>query len=796
MIIHYLKITFRKLGKNYIFAAINIGGLVIALASSFLIFHFVQSELSTNHFYKNKKNIYRSITWVERNGDNRMSFSGSSYLLANNIKDKFPELIDVARMHSYDFNYGGQYIVKDGESIKAINFMIADESFLNIFSLKILNGNQEKLLPDLNSLLLSESMAKKFFPDENPVGKTLRIENTRETRTFLITGVFKDIPQNSTIRANFIGHIELISDFYTPRGWGISGASTYFLLKEGSDPKAFEVKLNNLIKILNPKITYSHQIQKLTDIYFRSAFLYYNSDPAGNYKLITIYIIIGIVILIVAGINYIIITTASSTERMIEIGMRKVMGAKRLTIIQQILAESCIISFVAMPLAIILSEFALPAFNNLIGKELEIKYFENWNYLIGIFLITFVISLLSGSYISFFVSKFSPEQIFKKRFSIGSAKFNFRKVLIALQIIAFMILFSFSAIIIKQINFMLNKNVGFEYSNLIEIVPAHEHNLYSCKTFTDEIKKNPNIESVTEVNAGISSGVFYNEELTISENPDESIEFNLLQGDFNYSQTLKFNLIEGRFFEEGRNSDTACIILNKTGVLKLGLEDPINQIVLTKSGERFLVIGVVEDFHFNSMHNLINPMGIVLSRYRDMVSQVVVRINPANTTQTIDYLEDSWNKFGPSGKFEYHFYENLIEDNYKDDKDFSKTIRMLTILTILIAAFGIFGFSYYNARQRTKEIGIRKVYGANITDIIKMIYKELGLLIISSGIIAIPAAYLISENWLGNYAYRVDFPYWIFILVFVVSIIIVFLTAGFTAYQTANKNPVDSLKYE
>lgn len=725
-----------------------------------------------------------------------MAFSGSSYLLASNIKNKFPELIDVARIHSYDFNYGGQYIVKDGESIKAPNFMIADESFLKIFSLKILYGNQEKLLPDLNSLLLSESMAKKYFPNENPVGKTLKIENTKETRTFLITGIFKDIPQNSTIQANFIGHIELISDFYTIRGWGVSGADTYFLLKDGSDPKAFEVKLNGFVKTLNPKISYSSQIQKLTDIYFKSAYLSYNNNPAGNYKLIIIYTIIGIVILLIASINYIIITTASSTERMTEIGMRKVMGAKRLTIIQQILTESCLISFIALPLAIILSEFALPTFNDLLGKELEINYFENGFYLIGIFLITFVISLLSGSYISLFVSKFSPEQIFKKRFSNASGKFNFRKVLIALQIIAFMVLFSFSAIIIKQINFMLNKKVGFDYSNLVEIVPAHEHNLYSCKTFIDEIKRSPKIESVTEVNAGIFSGVFYNAGLAKSERPNEIVEFNFLQGDYNYSQTLKFNLIEGRFFEEGRNSDTASIILNKTGVLKLGLENPIDQIVLSKSGERLLVIGVIDDFHFNSLHSLINPMGIILSQKKEMICQVLVRINPSNTTQTIEFLEDSWKKFGPSGKFEYHFYENLIEENYKDDKNFSKTIRLLTFLTVLIAAFGIFGFSYYNARQKTKEIGIRKVYGASIPIIIKMIYKELGLLIISSGIIAIPAAYLIGEDWLSNYAYRIDFPYWIFILVIIISIIIVFTTAGFTALNAANKNPVDSLRYE
>jgi putative ABC transport system permease protein len=626
--------------------------------------------------------------------------------------------------------------------------------------------------------------------------KTLRVENTTGIRAFLITGVFKDLPFNSTIQANFIGHIELSADLYRSRGWRISGTDTYIQLKKGSKKEDFITKLNDFAQLQHPDQDYLYSLQKLTDVYFHSDFISFNSEPVGNYKLIRIYIIIGIIILLIASINYIIITTASSTERMTEIGIRKVMGAQRATIIKQLITESVLVSLIAFPLAIIISELATPTFNLLLGKQLQINYLNNWPYSLGILLITLFISLLSGSYISLFVSKFTPEQIFKKRFSSNNSKFNFRKILIAIQIIAFMILFSFSAIIIKQINFILNKDIGFDYENLVNVIPPHVHSFYGSKSFKDEILKNPSIESVSEVYAGIYSDVFYQTELSSSSHPEEFVEFNFLSGDYNYSQILDFKLIEGRFFEENRSSDTAAVILNKTAVQKMDLDDPLNQVLENQSGQRYRVIGIIDDFHFSSMHSTIMPMGIILPKKETMVCQILVKINPQQVKETIAFLESSWKGYGPAGKFEYEFVKNAIEDKYQDDRNFSNTIQVLTLITVLIAAFGIFGFSFYNARQRVKEIGIRKVYGANLTDIIKMIYKELGILLVLSGIIAIPVAYIISDKWLSNYAYRIEFPYWIFAIVFVISIIIVFATPGLTALNAANKNPVDSLRYE
>lgn len=796
MILHYLKLTLRKLGKNYIFAAINIGGLIIALASAFLIFHFVLSEFTTNHFNKNKDSIYRNIFWFEERADEKIALCASSYIMAENIKGKFPEIKNIARIYNLDHYYSGQYILMNGESIKTTHFQATDPSFLDIFTFKVVSGNRNNLLPDENSVLISESMAKKFFPNKEALGKTLRVENTKETKTYLITGVFEDLPPNSTIQANFITHIDLAGDYYRKRGWWISATDTYFQLHEESDPKALEKKISAIIKKEHPKRPYSISLQKLTDIHFKSGFISYYNEPMGNYKLIMIYSIIGIIILLIASINYIIISTASSTERMIEIGMRKVMGAKHSTIVTQMISESILFTFIAFPLAVIVSEFALPTFNHLLGKELKFEYFENWPYLLGIFLITLFISLLSGSYISVFVSRFSPEQIFKKRFSKHHIKFNVRKVLIVIQIIAFMVLLSFSSVIIKQINYLLDKNVGYDPENMINVIPAHDHYLFSCKAFTDELLKNPYIESVSEVNAGIFSHVTYEAGLATNDTPEDYTDFNLLQADHQFLTTLKFNLIEGRNFDKNLSSDTACIILNKTAQSKLKLKNPINMVLKSQSGKRYRVIGVVDDFHYQSMHSLIPPMGIILPRYQTMVDRIIARVNPNNQQQTIAFMEDSWNQYGPEGRFKYEFFDQKIKEQYADDRNFSATIEILSILTVLIAAFGIFGFSFYNALQKVKEIGIRKVYGASVKDIINMIYKELGLLILVSAAISTPIAYLICEQWLNNYAYRIHFPYWIFGLVFFVSFFIVFVTTGITAYNAANRNPVDSLRYE
>jgi len=795
MIIHYLKIALRKLGKNYVFASINIGGLVIALASAFLIFHFVLNELSTDHFHKNKDDIYRTIIWLDDDGE-KMPLKASSYIMAPNIIGKFPELKDATRAHSMDHYYGGQLILMGEEKIKAENFIVADPNFFNIFTINLAIGNKQNLLKDLNSLVISEKMAAKYFPDENPIGKTLRVKNIKELRTYSVTGVFKDLPINSTIKAEFIGNIELSKDYYTTRGWWISGTDTYIQLKKGSDPSLFTEKLNEFAKVTHPDRVYTYTMQKLTDVYFDSGYLQYYNDPQGNYKLIITYALIGIIILIIASINYIIITTASSSERMIEIGMRKVMGAKRLTIIKQMLSESLLITFIALPLAIIVSEFALPTFNNLLGKELEINYFENWFYLAGIFVITLFISIISGSYISVFVSKFTPEQIFKKRFSRRQYRFNFKKVLITIQIIAFMVLFGFSSIIIKQIDYMLTKDIGFTSKHLVTIKPPHDHSLFSCKVYVDELLKNPNIESASEVYVGIYSDVYHELAMSTEEHPDDNVDLKLLAADYEYLKTMNFKLIEGRAFDKNLSSDSTSIILNESAAQILKLENPIDKIVIDGATNRLKVIGIVSDFHFESMHKSIPPMGIVIGGKNKMVCQIMLRVNPHNYTETIKYMEDKWETYGPKGQFQYDFFDNILQDEYKDDSNFSDTIKILTILTVLIAGFGIFGFSFYNARQKIKEIGIRKVYGASVRDIIKMIYKELGVLILSSTIIALPLTYLICDQWMQNYAYRIDFPYWVFAMVIVISIAIVFITTGITAYNAANKNPVDSLRYE
>ncbi len=797
MIWHYLKLTFRKLGKSYIFSVINIGGLTIALASSFLIFLFVLNELSTDRFHKNKDEIYRVICWFDRGDLDRWAFASSPFIMAEVIKDIYPEIQDITRVCEYGRFYGGQYVFKDEDYIREPEFIIVDQSFFDIFSFDILSGDRNNLITDINSLVLSEHAAQKYFPDENPIGRMLRIKNYEDEREFVITGVFRNMPSNSSYKADFIGNVELASSFYRPRDWNISNTKTFIRFDKNTDPDEFVQKLADFGEQYHPDNSQTYALQNLKDIYFKSGFIRWNYQPAGSYKLIIMLAIIGFLILLIACINYLIISTAKSSERAIEIGMRKVLGADKSTLRWQIMIESILVALISFPVAIMLSELSLPLLINLLGKEIDLNYLSNWPYLAGIFMITLLVGLLSGSYISVFVASFNPEQIFKKQFGKKTSKLDFRKILISTQIVIFVILFIFSSVIIRQIDFVKHKEVGYNSEDLVIIFPPHDHDMYNCRTFVDEIQKNPNVINASEVAAGLFSGVSMFHEMETESDPENKHEYSILRADPQYLETMKFKLIEGRGFEKGLSSDTASIIINTTASrLHFGDDSPCGKILKTGNGTRFTVVGVVNDFHFQSLHSKIPPMGLMLKEERQMINQVVVKINPINAQGTIAFLEDSWNQYGPYGRFDYEYFNSKIDEQYDQDQNFSNTIKIFTLLTLAIGMLGMFGFSFYNARQKIKQIGIRKVFGATPDIILMMIIKELLILIIIANLIAWPISWFISSRWLEDFAYCTTIPIWIFVLGLISSLFIVIITSGIIAWRAAHLNPADSLRYE
>jgi len=795
MILHYIKLTFRKLSKSYVFTVINIGGLVMALACSFLIYLFVYNEMSTDKFHHNRDHIYRIVSSFEGRESGSWTYPSSPFIMSEVIINTYPEIEKTARICNYDHFYGGQYISKNDDWVKASKFIITDQDFFNLFSFKVILGDKDHLINDLYSLVLSERSSQKLFPDENPVGKTLRIKNYQGEQDFVITGVIEDIPSSSSIQADFIGNVELASSFYRPREWNISSTRTFIQFREGTNIESFVERLNTFARETHPKNSQVYSMQSMNDIYFKSDVFSFYDEPQGNYTMITIFSIIGVLILLIASINYIIISTARSTERVIEIGMRKVMGANKGILFGQIITESILISLIAFPIAIILSELALPILNRLLGKEIDLDYITNWPYLVGIFFITLLIGLLSGSYISLFISSFSPDQIFKKRFTKPKTKFDIRKLLITAQIIVFLVLFIFVSVILLQLNYVKNKEIGFETDGVVLIYPPHDHDMFNCKTYVDEIQKFPSVSSVSEVGAGLFTGIFSVNALASEHDPENRSEYNILNADSDYLETLKFNLVDGRLIDKNRASDSNAIIINETAANLVG-DNYIGKFLLGEEGERFRVIGIVEDFHFQSLHKTIPPLGIVLKKQNEMISQIAVRIHPENNDQTLDFLEQSWDQYGPYGRFEYEFIGSRIEQQYEKDKNFAETIMIFTLITLFIASLGMFGFSFYNTRQKVKEIGIRKVFGASSKIIVTRILKDLFVLILIANLISWPVAYLISHKWLTNFAYHPSIRLWVFLIAAVCSVLIVLITSGIVALKAANQKPVDSIRYE
>nr|NQU93494.1 ABC transporter permease [Bacteroidota bacterium] len=793
---HYLLLTLRTLKKSLIFTFINLGGLVIAMTCAFLIFLYVVSELGTDRFHQKKDDIYRVYTTYVRDNGEIWNFNSTPNILAQTLLETYPFIKEATRIADYNYFYGGQYILHDGNYIRESSFIAVDPGFFKTFSIRLLLGNNDNLINDMHSIVISKRLAGKYFPGENPVGQMLTIKNYNTEEDFQVTGVFDDLPANSTIKADVIGNINLVYDMYKDRGWSISGITTFVLLDHARDTDGFEEMLLDFAKTQHPDRTSTYHLQNLKDIYFHSDFFRWGDEDTGDYSNMLLFSLIGFIILIIASINYMIISTARSAERRVEFAIRKVFGADRRTIFKQIFIESLVVAVIALPIAMILSELLLPVLINLTGKEISIHYLSNLPYLIGLFAIALFVSFLSAGYIGFYVSRYNPEEIFKKRISGQSQRFNFRKVLITLQIVVFLVLLIFASVIMLQMDFAGKKSTGIQPENLVLINPPHDHNLFTCKTFTDEILKNPKIINVSEVNAGIFTPVQTISTASLPENPDRNVDLQILRGDCNFFDTYGFQLTDGRNFDCHSSTDSSKVIVNQTLVNELNITDPVGKEILSGGEDKMIIIGVVQDFHFTSIHTEILPTAITLGAKNEFMCQIAVKFHGQDVRQVMSFLEEKWDQFGPNGRFEYEFFNDHMQGLYEKDRKLADIIIIFTLAAIFISSMGLFGFSLYSTRQRIKEIGIRKVFGAGTETIVRMILKELVILVIIANLITWPVAYFISEGWLANFAYRIHVPIWLTLVSLAISLIIVVATSGITAVNAANKNPSDSLRYE
>jgi putative ABC transport system permease protein len=777
---NYLKIAVRNLIRHKTYSFINIAGLAVGMASCFLILLYVLDEASYDRYHEKADQIFRVLKINKDGGE----FSArTSFSLAPTLKNDFPEIINTARIFT-----NSVMVVNGGKSFKE-DFFFADQDIFNVFTIPLIYGDNKTALEDPYSIVISEEMAKKYFKELNPIGKILSIRIKENEYNLKITGILEKFPHNSHFRSDFIASMSIVLNFYEKlekkinfpitENWGSNIVFTYLLLPEGHAASELEKILPDFIeRHIDKWLNINYHLQPLTQIHLHSSRIQDDIAKHGNIIYLYLFSVIAFLILLIACINFIILSTAQSVTRAKEVGIRKVIGASRLDVIKQILGESVLVSFISLPIAILLVELLLPFMNQLLGTKLIVSYYENWQFIIFLIFITFFVGIFSGTYISFYISAFQPIEIFKNKLKTGAKKTSFRKTLIITQLSISIILIVCTITIYQQLHYIKNKELGFNKNYIIVI--NSPKSIYN--QFKNEILKNPNIINI--------SGTQYV--------PPEKIFSswhgkNYISVDYKYFETLGIEIAAGRAFSMNFSTDAKeSIILNETGVKEFELKSPLGKEVEIEGKRK--IIGIVKDFHFRSLHEKIEPLYFIINP--EKCSKIIIRNQPENTLNTISYLKEKWGQFAISEPFEYYFIDEKYDNLYKSEQRLGEIIGYFGFFALFVTCLGLFGLISFMAERRTKEIAVRKALGASVTNVVKLLIKEFIILVVIASIIAWPAAYYAMNKWLQNFAYHVNMGFGTFLLAGLVALIIAIATVSFQAVKAAMANPVKFLRYE
>ena len=792
MFINYIKVAIRNFSRQKIYSFINIAGLALGMGLSILIFFYIQAELSYDRFNEKADRIYRVAEESSQDGST-VSHANIFPIIAPNLVKEFPEILSAVR-----FEKDPRVLVSLNEDKFIENrFFYADSSFFDIFSFPLIKGNPETALNDPYSLLLTEKTAKKYFGEKDPLGQTLNINNEYD---YIITGVLKNIPPNSHIKFDFLSSMSTLEaqDQNYGKIWGSMSAYTYILLAPGSSPQEIEEKFPDFIrKHRNQKAALSWKffLQPLTSIHLRSH-LNYELEANGDIKYVYIFSAIALFIIIIAGINFMNLSTARSSKRAKEVGIRKVLGAVRPQLAKQFMAESIIMTVAAVPFSLLLVEFLSKSMHSFFGDQLNVNYWKNPLIPLGFFILVLFLGLFSGSYPAFFLSSFSPSSVLYGRIKSGVKGRLFRKTLVVFQFSISVFLITGTLIIHDQLNFIQNQELGFDKENVLFIPvndPAVKKNFLPFKT---KLLQHPDVLNVSASTSlpSIAPGVGAYVPQGLSE--EDAFIVRHLLCDYDFIRTYGMKVKQGRNFNQAISTDQKqALILNETAANHLGWDDPVGQILTNRIG-KYQIIGVVKDFHFRSKHQKIEPLVLSLIPDNRYIYYASLRISGQNIKRTLNSIKDTWRSMAPTRPFQYFFLDNEFDQLYKSEMKTSRLFDFLTVMALFIACLGLFGLASYTAEQRTKEMGIRKVLGASTSHIFYLLSGEFIKWIGLSSLIAWPLAYYFMSQWLNNFAYRINLTPLIFVFSAAAALLIAVLTVSFQALKTARSNPAESLRYE
>ncbi len=784
MLMNYVKIAIRNLWREKYFAIINLSGLSLGISCSIFIFLWVNDELSYDRFHKHGKHLFRVMETQFYAGGDIQTGHSTPGLLAEALQAEIPEI-----SHAVKMTWESQELLTVGKESHKEKGRYASPEFFEMFTFPLTSGNSKTALLKPYSVVISGQIAERYFGDDNPVGKMIRLNNSED---YEVTGILADIPFNSSLRFDFvlpIEHFEKVNQWL--REWGNNGVRTYILLRADASPAAVEAKIKDFIKQKLPKATVDLFIQPYAEMYLHDSFKNGKQD-GGRIDYVQSFSVVAVVVLVIACINFMNLSTARSLKRAKEIGIRKTNGASRKSLIFQFMSEACAFSFLAMLFAVFLVELLLPVFRQLTGKEIHLHY-NDPGFLLTLAGIAIATGIISGIYPSVFLSSFNTLNVLKGTLKFATGSTFFRKGLVVFQFCLTTVLIFCTIVVYRQMEFIKTKNLGFDRENLAYLVLEGDL-LKNLETFQQEASRLPGIKSVAVASANpLEAG-----SSTVAVNwpgklPDEQVLFTQIATGSEYVKTMDLTLLEGRDFSQSIASDTSAYLVNEETVKKMRLQDPVGQ-TITFWNRPGKIIGVIKNFHLNSLHTAIEPL--IIHNHPAWTWYLIARIEKGRTVESMDGLARLTARLNPAYPFEYHFVDETFEQQYKSETTVGTLANYFAFLAITISCLGLLGLIIFAAEQRTKEIGIRKVLGATIQHIVVLLSKDFILLIAIAFILSSPLAYYVMKNWLLNFAYHTDIGWTVFMAAGVVSFLVAFLTVGIQAWKAATSNPSRSLRAE
>ncbi len=809
MISNYLKVAWRNLLKNKTFSLINIAGLAIGLSCFMLISLYVLDELSFDRYHEKAGRIYRIHSDISIGGT-ELRLAVVSDPMGATLKKDYPVVEQFTRIYAYS---GSKFLKKGTEYINETDAVYVDSTFFDVFSFPAVAGNLHNALDEPNTMVISESAAKKYFGTTDVIGKIIE-EGVSDKTSYKITAVIEDMPKNGHFRFDFLMSMDNVD--YPFGNYLSHNFHTYLLLKNGADIRNFEkyfdefteryqfpqakavMQISSMKEFEKAGNQLKYMLAPLTDIHLTSDRMGELKNN-GNIQYVYVFSAVAIFVLLIACINFMNLSTARSAKRSKEVGIRKVLGTERITLIRQFITESTLTSYLSFFIALGLTSLAIPYFNGISAKEFELGSLFTPSFLPILILLPLVVGFLAGYYPAFSLSSFKPIEVLKGKISSGVRKSNMRNVLVIFQFTTSIILIIGTLIIYRQLNFIQTTKVGFNKEQML-IIKGTSALRDSQGAFMEEVKRMSGVKSGS--NAGyIPVGNSARSDYTYSKDPvmDAKNSFNMQSWniDYDYIDNMGMEFISGRNFSREFGGDSARMIINESTAKLLGYENPVGKKIYSMNddneGTNYEIIGVVKNFHFESLKKNVGPLSFRLGR-SDW--EMGFRVHTANMPGLISDIESLWRKMAPGMPFQYTFMDQSFDDMYREEQRIGKVALSFAVLTILIACLGLFGLVTYMAEQRTKEIGIRKVLGASVFNVTAMISKEFIKLVLIALLIASPVAYFVMKFWLQEFAYRISISWWIFAVTGVLTLVIALLTVSSQSIRAALMNPVKSLRSE